>query len=979
MLRALFAWNVLTVRAKMLAIFEFDPKPWEQHRNAVAALRHTIEETARIRADSSFRAPKAAYNAPSDIPGFDKIVQLDFDTSTAWVEPNVTMRTLVQATLDHGLVPAVVAASETVSVADAFAATTTESSSFTFGTFDCTVLSMEMILSNGQYVMARTDDRKTADLLWGSAGALHSLGLTTLLEIVLIPAERGHSGPHLSMLDLSKDFVEIIMFGSSSGLAIIGRFTPTTGRACVLQSLKGNSFSRHARSVWRDLRFAHKRRVELLPVMEYLFRHDNRRRPACGKRRSRDQKSNANFGDEAFRALLAMARWSGGYESHTGSDTCIVARPAVKKRCGSSTTIGGTAHCDRDGRRKVSPTDLLALLDALDVLKTATVQRILDLREYSTAQVQSNHAIYDSALFCANENEETAYSGFINQEPQYCNDTNPLERGSARALAISSPESPRRAAEQMDDCELEDGEPGFFDEAFGGMISEPVYPDSQIEEIPLSVQLIRGLLYTLLPAPLQILELNWGNCAQGLLACTESAENFAAIIVQRINTRPLLILGDVTTRTIFVIASETEHPDLLGVIESSLDSWKSVCIDLDHALLSVHIAEACFGHLLPITDVPASRALRLRFLGELVAPYERESVLERCGIPGKIAPLQNVDTRVIAARLPSGPHGKLFHIPNLVNFDTGTLTKAFLERPPELSSRRCLRIVQYVNAIGSPHVLQSIQSALDRRPQEETVQAVDEPIFERLIHIHLYLGGLESQDHLLVARHRYIKYCYFETYWLAVRELQQRKWSGRRERKRMDALKLTASYKQGLYEGPFPTSRTDGIPETTQKLSHTEKKGRAADIVKGEIVRKVANVYKYDEKRIRADINRYIREGEVLHKILQGTVRVNPGLLVLFPSRELHPPSLDIDQFALDLEHNERNSLAKPLALKDIDNLALVEASWFATVLQARPALLEPLPKSVLSLLSKSATDYAHLRVRDPNLFSNEPLQFIAS
>ncbi|KAL5379829.1 hypothetical protein PMIN04_012701 [Paraphaeosphaeria minitans] len=195
----------------------------------------------------------------------------------------------------------------------------------------------------------------------------------------------------------------------------------------------------------------------------------------------------------------------------------------------------------------------------------------------------------------------------------------------------------------------------------------------------------------------------------------------------------------------------------------------------------------------------------------------------------------------------------------------------------------------------------------------------------------------------------------------------------------MDALRLTASYKQGLYEGPFPTSRTDSIPETAQKLSHTEKNGRASDVVKSEIVRKVSNVYKYDEKGIRADINRYIREGEVLHKILQGTVRVNPGLLVLFPSRESHPPSLDIDQFALDLEHNERNSLAKPLALKDMDNLTLVEASWFATVLQARPALLELLPESVLSLLSKSATGYAHLRVRDPNLFSNEPLRYFAS
>lgn len=334
-------------------------------------------------------------------------------------------------------------------------------------------------------------------------------------------------------------------------------------------------------------------------------------------------------------------------------------------------------------------------------------------------------------------------------------------------------------------------------------------------------------------------------------------------------------------------------------------------------MLSVYIAEACFGHLLPITNVPTSRELRLRFLGELVAPYERGSILEQCGIPSKLAYSQNVDTRVVAARLTTGPHGNTLNIPNLANFDTETLRNALLERPPKLSRRRCLRILQYVNEIGSPHVLQSLKLALDGRAREETVQAVDEPIFEKLFHIHLYLGGLESQDHLLVARHRYIKYCYFETYWTAVQALQKRKRRGRREQKRMDALKLTASYKQAHSERLSPTPHTHGNHQTAHDLSDTEKRGRASDVVKGEIVRKVANVYKGDEKRIRADINRYIREGEVLHRILQGTVRVNPGLLVLFPSQESHPSSLGIGQFDLDLQENERKSLDKPLGLKE--------------------------------------------------------------
>lgn len=85
---------------------------------------------------------------------------------------------------------------------------------------------------------------------------------------------------------------------------ITGRFTPTTGRASVLQPLKGNSFSRHARSFWHDSRFAYKRRVEILPVMEYLFRHDDRRLRARRKRRSWDQKSSAKFGDETRFVVL---------------------------------------------------------------------------------------------------------------------------------------------------------------------------------------------------------------------------------------------------------------------------------------------------------------------------------------------------------------------------------------------------------------------------------------------------------------------------------------------------------------------------------------------------------------------------------------------------------------------------------------------------------------------------------------------------
>lgn len=146
-----------------------------------------------------------------------------------------------------------------------------------------------------------------------------------------------------------------------------------------------------------------------------------------------------------------------------------------------------------------------------------------------------------------------------------------------------------------------------------------------------------------------------------------------------------------------------------------------------------------------------------------MAPYERDSILEQCGISSKLAPSQKVDTRVIMAPPATRLHGEESCTLNLNNFDGEALAKVFRERPSEVSNRRCLRILQYVNAIGSACILSSLNAAFDKLPKGNAVQAVDEPVLEKLFHIHLRLVNLEGQDHLFIARHRYIKYCYFET------------------------------------------------------------------------------------------------------------------------------------------------------------------------------------------------------------------------
>jgi hypothetical protein len=198
-------------------------------------------------------------------------------------------------------------------------------------------------------------------------------------------------------------------------------------------------------------------------------------------------------------------------------------------------------------------------------------------------------------------------------------------------------------------------------------------------------------------------------------------------------------------------------------------------------------------HHLPITQVPDSQHLRSRFLGELVAPYESNLVLEQCGIPKNLGLVRKVDVRGIAAQNETLTQTPTVRIPDLDKFDMDALRRILLEMPTEISLRRCLRILQCVNEIGSPNILEALRVVLAEAPQEETAQPTERPFVEKLFHIHLYLNNQDSQSHLRVARNRYIKYCYYETYQHAEEALHTEKHNSRREKRKISAIKLTES------------------------------------------------------------------------------------------------------------------------------------------------------------------------------------------
>jgi delta24-sterol reductase len=259
--------------------------------------------------DQDYKAMKNAGNTltstPSQFLGLDKIVKVNHDTQTALVEANVTMESLVEATRPLHLIPSVVAESRFTTVADAFATTTNSSSSSRFGTFDCTVMTAGVVLGNGHFVTSSVNDADGGELLQGSAGAYHSLGTTTMLEISLVKA-----GPYVEVtytavssipemiteivkaarqsagLEPSIDYVEGIMLDRRSGIIVTGRHILFSHRPVAKALAKGGDFTEHVRSIWRRSNTSGERIVELFPVEKYLFRHDARRnvQPVQSKR-----------------------------------------------------------------------------------------------------------------------------------------------------------------------------------------------------------------------------------------------------------------------------------------------------------------------------------------------------------------------------------------------------------------------------------------------------------------------------------------------------------------------------------------------------------------------------------------------------------------------------------------------------------------------------------------------------------------------
>lgn len=265
----------------------------DQHNHAVSQISSAVRtfheqgQKFRINHGSTNSTRNKDKKNLVDTSSLNNVLHIDVEKKTCLVEPNVPMDRLVEATLQHGLIPPVVMEFPGITVGGGYSGTSGESSSFKHGFFDRTINWVEVVLADGEVV--RVSESEKEDLFRGAAGAVGTFGVTTLVEIQLREAKKYVEAEYIPVDGMkqaievlneateneSLDYVDGIMFSKTKGAIVVGRMTDTPTEGVNMQRFSG------AWDPWYYLHVEDKITLsprastkETIPLAEYLFRYD---------------------------------------------------------------------------------------------------------------------------------------------------------------------------------------------------------------------------------------------------------------------------------------------------------------------------------------------------------------------------------------------------------------------------------------------------------------------------------------------------------------------------------------------------------------------------------------------------------------------------------------------------------------------------------------------------------------------------------
>ena len=120
-----------------------------------------------------------------DATELNHVIDIDAQARTADVEGMTTYANLVDATLPHGLAPAIVPELKSITVGGAVTGVGIESSGFRYGLVHDTVEEADLLVADGRVLTCSPKQR--AELFYGFPNSYGSLGYATRVRVALIP------------------------------------------------------------------------------------------------------------------------------------------------------------------------------------------------------------------------------------------------------------------------------------------------------------------------------------------------------------------------------------------------------------------------------------------------------------------------------------------------------------------------------------------------------------------------------------------------------------------------------------------------------------------------------------------------------------------------------------------------------------------------------------------------------------------------
>lgn len=237
---------------------------------------------------------KRARHFQVDLSAFRNILEIDKERMVAKVEPLVSMGQITKATCPMNLSLAVAPEFDDLTVGGLINSYGISGGSHIYGLFSDTVVSVEVLLADGQVVRA-TKDNEHSDLFYGMPWSQGTIGLLVSAEIKLIPVKEymrlTYTPVRGTLKEITEayadsfvprdgdpakvpDFVEGMVYSSSEGVMMTGVYASEEEA-----KKKGNRINRvgwwfkpwfyqYAETALKKGEF-----VEYIPTREYYHRH----------------------------------------------------------------------------------------------------------------------------------------------------------------------------------------------------------------------------------------------------------------------------------------------------------------------------------------------------------------------------------------------------------------------------------------------------------------------------------------------------------------------------------------------------------------------------------------------------------------------------------------------------------------------------------------------------------------------------------